>query len=129
MNFWPLTLPQYPYFDFNASVMEGLLSPDESNNPIRTRTYPEHEATYKFRQLSLSQLNIFKEFYNTTLNQCAPFSAPWLSLCGYNFHFLRFTESPAFALNGRLWDIEIKVEIIAHVPINDGFVDYWLPEI
>ena len=128
MDAWPSTLPQAPFRNFGVDIDSGLLEPDEKNNPIRTRTYQEHEASFRFTQLTVAQLQALRTFYNVTLNQCAPFSAPWLSALGFDFHFLRFTDPPAFAKNGKNWDVDIKVEIIAGVPMADGFVSYWLPE-
>ena len=128
MNTWPLVLPQDPYFDYSADPVSGLLSADENNNPVRTRTYPESEAVFRFRQLTLAQVQTLRTFYDVTLNQCAPFTAPWLPEIGCDFHFLRLTAPPSVTRNGRLWDVEIKVEIIAGVPMSDGLVNYWLPE-
>jgi hypothetical protein len=129
MNTWPPTLPQNPYFEFGIEQVAGLLGPEEKNNPVRIRTYPESEAVFRFRQLTLAQIQTLRTFYDVTLNQCAPFSAPWLHDVGFDFHFIRLTDSPSVSRNGRLWDVEIKVEIIAGVPMSGGIVNYWMPEV
>jgi hypothetical protein len=127
MNVWPLTLPQAPFRDFDASPATGLTShPDESNNPIRTRTYPEHEVEFAFKQLTLAQLQAFRTFYDDTLNQTGPFSAPWLPDAGYVNHFLRIVPPPKITKNGRNFDVQIVVEVVCSVPMTGGNIAYWI---
>jgi hypothetical protein len=127
MSSWPSSLPQLPYINFDTDVVAGLTSvPNEMNNPLRTRTYPEHEAVFSFKQLTSAQLTTLKEFYDIILNQTAAFSADWLVLIGYNHHFLRFLSPPRISKNERFFDIQISVEIISSVPIVSGNIEYWV---
>jgi hypothetical protein len=126
MNTWPSTLPQDPFFNFDGTPSNGLTSkPEESNNPIRTRTYPEHEAGFSFKQLTIAQIQTLRTFYDVTLNQTGPFSAPWLPDIGYDNHFLRLTSPPQITKNERNFDVQISVEIICGVPMVGGNVAYW----
>ena len=112
---WPSTLPQAPYFEGSIEPGAGLLKDTEQNSPIRTRTYPEHEATFAFKQLTMAQMQALRTFWDVTLNQCAPFSAPWLPALGFDFHFCRMTAPPQLVKNERNFDATIAVEIIAGV--------------
>ena len=126
MQSWPSTLPQIPYLDFDTEQVSGLAQADESNNPYRTRTYPESEGTFQFKQLTVTQWQTLRTFYDVALNQCAPFSAPWLPTCGYDHHFARFTEAPTAAKNEKSWDATIKIEIISGVPMDGTDIAYWV---
>lgn len=94
--------------------------------PVRTRTYPEYSDSYMFRRLTVEQFQAFRAWWDVTLNQCAPFTAPWLALVGYSHHFCRFdAEQPWEAtMHGTWFDLTIRVEVIATVPMVDGSVAY-----
>ena len=126
MNAWPSTLPQSPLREFDSTQTSGLAKEDELNNPYRIRTYPEYSANFQFQQATLAQKQALWYFYDVTLNQGAPFSAPWLTDSGYEFHFLRFAGPPSSVANDGLWDLAITVEIIAMVPMSDSNVSYWV---
>ena len=121
---WPSTLPQEPYYEGNVEPDSGLLKDTESNSPIRTRTYPEQKASFVFKQMTRTQMQALRIFWNTTLNQSAPFSAPWLSGFGFTFHFCRMVAPPQIIKNERNFDITIAVEIIAGVPLNGTAIVY-----
>jgi hypothetical protein len=126
MQSWPSTLPQDPYYNHDGVLSAGLTNkPDESNNPIRTRTYPEHEGNFSFKQMTLTQILILRTFYDVILNQVGPFSAPWLPYSGYHNHFLRFSAAPKIAKNEGNFDVQISVEIICGVPMAGSNVAYW----
>lgn len=128
MHAWPATLPQSPYYQFDGAQSAGLLDSENRLYPVRTRTYPEHTETFTFRRMPVAQFQLFRTWWDTTLNQCAPFSAPWLAAAGYSHHFCRFAaESPwEAAMNGIKLDLTITVEIIAGVPMDGGNVAYWV---
>ena len=130
MEAWPSSLPQAPYYQFNGTQTSGLQDPEEILYPVRTRTYPEHVQTFTFRRLTIDQFQAFRAWWDTTLNQCAPFSAPWLESAGLSHHFCRFdAESPWEAtMTGTRLDLSIKVEIIATMPLKNGAHAWYLPE-
>ncbi|AGW13810.1 hypothetical protein [Megalodesulfovibrio gigas] len=123
---WPATLPQAPLLDFEAAPRAGTLDPEEARHPMRTRTYPEHEATFHF-VMTMAQWATFCAFYEDALNGgCAPFAAPWLPDIQYTHHFLRFVEPPTDqTYNRRHTKVTIKVEVIAGVPLVDGSPALW----
>lgn len=129
MQAWPADLPQQPRAEADVQQSTGLLDPDARIYPVRTRTYPEHSATFVFPQITAAQFQAFRSWWDGTLNQCAPFSAPWLVLLGLDHHFCRFDpDGPwSVALSGALLDLTINVEIIADVPTADGSPAYYLP--
>ena len=47
MQSWPAALPQRVFSSFTVTGRGGLNSDEEDLNPERTRTYPEHETTFK----------------------------------------------------------------------------------
>jgi hypothetical protein len=130
MESWPSTLPQSPYHQHDGAQSSGMLNPDERLYPVRIRTYAEHAVTFQFRRLTVAQLQIFRTWWDVTLNQCASFTAPWLVSAGYEHHFCRFdAESPWEAtMSGKRMDLNIKVEIIATMPEVDGLNAWYLPE-
>lgn len=130
MEAWPSSLPQKIKADYSIEPRCGLVDEDEERNPQRLRTYPEYDATVSVL-MTTDQLKIFRAWWDETLNQCAPFTAPWLETLGFNFHFLRFTDSPpSWKLTGvRHWTITLPVEIIAGVETNDdGETEIYGPE-
>lgn len=126
---WPSTLPQTALLEFEGQERAGLVDPDEVRNPQRLRTYPEREADFVIN-VNGTQLAAFRAFWETTLNQTAPFSCPWLADCGYTFHFARFRETPSWKLIGpNLWAVALPLEIIAGVEVDsDGDPAIYLPE-
>lgn len=130
MQTWPSTLPQSPYYQHNGAQSSGIQNPEERLYPERIRTYAEHAETFLFRRLTVSQFQIFRTWWDVTLNQCAPFTAPWLAAAGYSHHFCRFdVEQPWEAImSGKRMDLNIKVEIIATMPVVDGLNAWYLPE-
>ncbi|MBM9615304.1 hypothetical protein JWJ90_13550 [Desulfobulbus rhabdoformis] len=117
MEVWPSTLPQAPHIDYSGQQLNGLLDPEERVNPMRTRTYPEYTRQFTFKGLTTTQFQTFRAWWDETLNQCAPFTAPWLEAVGLAHHFLRFNEeSPWTAtMDGYGLDLTITVEVIATV--------------
>ncbi len=128
MEAWPSSLPQAPYYQFSGAQTSGLQDPEVVLYPVRTRTYPEQAETFTFRRLTIAQFQAFRTWWDTTLNQCAPFSAPWLVSNGFSHHFCRFdAETPWEAtLNGARMDLSIKVEIIAGMPVVNGAYAWYL---
>jgi hypothetical protein len=120
MNAWPSTLPQAPYRNYSIEQVAGVSSVDDDLSQVRTRTYPEHEGKFQFRQCSVSQFQAMRTFYDTTLNQRLPFSAPWLPALGFDHHFCQFIEPPSATRNQRRFDISISVLIIAGVPVDES---------
>lgn len=131
MEAWPGVLPQAPFYQYNGAQSSGLLDPEETLYPVRTRTYPEHTRQFIFRQLTVSQFQAFRAWWDATLNQCAPFTAPWLATIGLDHHFCRFdTEQPwEAAMNGKRIDLTINVEVIATMPVEAGLNAWYPPEI
>lgn len=123
---WPTDLPQFPLIDFSDALNSGLNSPDEAINPLRTRTYPEREAEYTF-MMTTAQWQALRTFYAVTLNESAPFTAPWLVPLGYGFHYLRFTAPPKAKGQGLWREVTIGVEIVAGVPVVGGSPAVWAP--
>lgn len=120
MEAWPSSLPQKVSAEFDISFANGLNSEDAEINPERTRTYPERETTLKVI-MTLEQLSTFRTFWDTTLNQGAPFTAPWLEAMGFAFHFLRFVDAPSWENSGGgYWTVSLPVEIIAGVETDSG---------
>lgn len=120
---WPAALPQAPLWDYGTEPVAGLADPEEARNPVRTRTYPEHEAVFRF-SLSTTQWAALRAWYTGALNEAGPFGAPWLAALGYEHHFCRFAAPPAARSDGLRWLAELTLEIIALAP--EGGV--WLPE-
>lgn len=121
---WPVTLPQMPFQSYNISPAAGLAKPEETSNPYRTRTYPEWTGPFKF-WMTPAQVPLIRDFYDTTLNQIAPFTAPWLDQIGFTHHFARMTSAPQLSCNGTGWEVTINIEIIASVPRDgDGIITY-----
>ena len=126
MQVWPSSLSQSPMVDFEHETISGLLVPDETNNPVRNRTYPEKQHTITFEGMSAGDMVVFRNFYDVTCNQGSAFSAPWLSSIGLANKFLRFIDTPPkFTGNDGYFDLEITVEVIAGVPLVNGAVAYW----
>lgn len=130
MQAWLASLPQFPYYRFKGAQASGLNDPESTLFPVRTRTYPEHTETFTFRQLTVAQFQAFRAWWDVTLNQCTPFTAPWLETIGYSHHFCRFdAESPwEAALNGFRFDLTITVEVIATMPLIAGNNAWYMPE-
>jgi len=125
MAAWPSTLNQAPAIDFTRAPACGLSSPDDELSQRRTRTYPEHEAGFTFKQCTLEQLHTLRNFYKTTLNMTQPFTAPWLNDIGFDHHFCAFSGAPKGVLNGLKWDISIELIIISGVPVDsEGAITY-----
>ena len=92
METWPVSLPQEVHRQFEAPVMSGLAAPKEQINTIRTRTYPERLGKFEC-MMSQTQLNTFRTFYKTTLNDgCLSFDADWVEDAGFDFHHVRFAK-------------------------------------
>jgi hypothetical protein len=110
---WPGTLPQTIKADYNIEPRAGMADEDEERNPQRTRTYPEYDATFSVF-MNNTQKDEFRAWWDNTLNQSAPFTAPWLDLLGFEFYFLRFTDTPSWkGSGGAYWTVTLPVEIIA----------------
>lgn len=126
---WPASLPQTPGYRHEGQQAGGLLDVETLLSTQRTRTYPEEAATFTFRQITAAQFQAFRAWWDVTLNQVAPFSAPWLAKAGYDHHFCRFdAEQPWEAvMNGRRFDLTVRVEVVSGVPMDNGNVAYWLP--
>ena len=129
MEAWPGSLPQKVKGNYSIEPRCGLMDEDEIRNPQRLRTYPEYDATFSMIMDS-DQLSTFRAWWNDTLNQCAPFTAPWLDSLGFDFHFLRLTKTPSWKLTGvDHFTVTLPVEIIAGVEINsDGDPEIYAPE-
>ncbi|WP_320055751.1 hypothetical protein [Desulfuromonas thiophila] len=129
MEAWPGTLPQSPLAEFEAEPRCGLADEKEERNPQRLRTYPERDTRFQM-MMTAAQLAAFRAWWDTTLNQSAPFTAPWLAAMGYGFHFLRLREPPSWShLGGGRWALTLPVEIIAGVETDgDGNPAIYLPE-
>ena len=123
---WPNTLPQSPGVDFSISYSEGLLKESEQNSPVRTRTYPEKTSSFTFEGLTNTQADTLRNFWGTSLNQSAPFIAPWLSSLESNPVFSRFISPPSFTKNDLSWDVTVSLEIITSVPLANNAVNYWV---
>ncbi|EAT16063.1 hypothetical protein HTZ97_16525 [Desulfuromonas acetoxidans] len=128
MEQWPTTLPA-PMLDFDDTTACGLADDEAPLNPLRLRTYPEREDSFKV-SLTVDQMQALISFYHTTLNDgAAPFTADWFETAGYSHHFARIIAAPAFKSSGHKFIASIKVEFIADVPLAaDSSVAYWLPE-
>jgi len=125
MDAWPLSFKQSPEREYNLTPACGLSSGEDELSQRRTRTYPEFKATFTFKQCTAAQLQTLKIFYNTTLNQTKPFTAPWLASAGFTHHFCVFASAPSAQLSGYGWDISISLILIATVPLDDeGVVVY-----
>lgn len=127
---WPSALPQAPYYRYEGQQVNGLLDTETFLATQRTRTYPEESASFTFVQLTAAQFQTFRAWWDVTLNQCAPFTAPWLEAISTLPYFCRFDpESPWSAtINGFGIDLTINIELVAGVPKTDeGDIDYWLP--
>lgn len=126
LHTWPSTLPQRPVVGMELKLNTGLLDPEDELQTLRIRTYPEHSTTFDFF-MTLSQLATFRIFYNTTLNNgAASFNAPWLSVLGFAFHFLRCSGVPSWSMAGLHWKVKLPVEIIAGVERDStGTPNHW----
>lgn len=127
---WPSTLPQYPSRSNSWEQSNGLLRPDTLLNPERTRTYPEHKATFVFPQLTKTQFHIFRNWWDETVNQCGAFTAPWLVVNEFVHHFCRFDAASPWSasMTGYRLDLTINLELIATVPMDGTDITYWTPE-
>lgn len=123
---WPVSLPQAPAHEFSIEQVSGLLSAESPLTGERTRTYPDHEATFIFKQLTTAQLQTLRSFYDDGLNSTAPFAASWLTSIGFNHHFCQFNSPPSAVRNGRFWDVSINVRIVAGVPVDGETINYGL---
>ena len=122
---WPSSLPQMPERNYTTGLLSGLSSFEETLYVSRTRTYPEESAKFSFRQCTILQVQTLRNFYDVTLNQKAPFAAPWLEPVGYLHHFCQFVSPPTVSAMGFKFDISIDVLIISGVPIDaDGNITY-----
>ncbi len=122
---WPSTLPQAPASEFSFATVAGLSSVEDELSQRRTRTYPEFEAKFLFEQCTAQQLQALRTFYDSILNQRAPFSAPWLEVAGFGHHFCQFTGPPSAEMVGLSFDITINVLIISGVPVDGmGAITY-----
>lgn len=122
---WPSTLPQVPADEFSFALVGGLSSTEDELSQRRTRTYPEVEEKFLFEQCTAQQLQALRTFYDATLNQRAPFSAPWLEAAGFAHHFCQFTGPPSAEMVGLYFNITINVLIISGVPVDGlGVITY-----
>ena len=109
---WPIILPQVPQYAYVTNLKTGLTSPDEIINPIRNRTYPEHDANFTF-YMTAAQFGYLLAFYEVTLNQCAIFTAPWLQTIGFESSLARIISAPkGTRLAEGKWMVTINIEII-----------------
>lgn len=114
METWPADLPQKIQSSFELKLRSGLVEESEERNPLRNRTYPEYEATFSLT-MSTVQLTSFLLWWENTLNQTAPFLAPWLILIGFSSHFLKFTSTPSWKnVTPNYWEVSLPVEIITN---------------
>lgn len=122
---WPATLPQAPFRQYSHALAAGLSSESDELSQRRTRTYPESEVEFQFKQLTTPQLQALRSFYDVDLNQTAPFSSPWLPSAGFTHHFCQFTAPPEAKRNGLRWDVSVSLLIIAGVPTDsEGNITY-----
>lgn len=128
MHAWPAALPQAPHHRFSGVHASGLLDAENRLYPVRTRTYPERRMSFVFRRLTVAQFQTFRGWWDETLNQCAPFTAPWLAAAGYSHHCCQLdAEQPwEVAMEGRHLHLTITALIIAGVPMDGGNVAYWV---
>ena len=116
MEQWPDTgLPQSVRLDYEMQPRCGLLDPAEQRNSSRNRTYPEWSATFSM-VVSSEQLATFRTFYDITIKQSGPFTVPWLSALGFDFHFVQFTDNgPSWNSTAKAgyWYLTLPVDIIA----------------
>ena len=125
MDSWPTGMRQYPEKEFESTPYSGISSDEDELTQFRTRTYPEYNASFVFKQCSTEQFLALRVFYNTTLNQTKPFSAPWLPAAGFDHHFCSFSNPPRAARSGLKWDLTIEVIIHSGVPVDgDGNILY-----
>ena len=120
---WPTTLPQCPHQEYELTPASGLSSPEDQQSPVRTRTYPEHDGVFHFRSLSVAQQQALRTFYDVTLNQTSPWSAPWLPFVGLTHHFCLFDADKAIQWQGRRGgkaDATLAILIVAGVPVDAG---------
>lgn len=117
---WPSTLPQTPQHPYSISSTCGVSSEQDELSQARTRTYPEKEATFVFKQLTITQFQALRTFYNVTLNQTLPFSVPWKDLIHSNSYFCQFLEPPKISIEGVGYNASIRVLLIATVPVNEA---------
>lgn len=122
MDSWPSELPQSIFPDYEMTPRCGLKDSTEYRSPVRNRTYPEWAATFTM-VVSSSQLAVFRSFYNYTICQSGPFSAPWLDTLGFDFHVVRFLDDgPSWESSAAVgyWRLRLPLEIIAGVELDSG---------
>ena len=122
MDDWPATLPQSVTTDYEMIPRDGLMSTTEFCNPVRNRTYPEWTATFSMI-VSSAQLAIFRTFYDTALNQSAPFTVPWLSVLGFSFYYAQFSDDGPSWKTSKIpgyWELTLPLDVIAGVEVNDS---------
>jgi len=125
MNAWPSSVNQAPARNFTKAISCGLSSGEDELSQRRTRTYPECEASFTFPQCTLAQFHAIRGFYNDTLNQVLPFTAPWLEAAGFYHHFCTFSSAPKASLSGFNLDVSINVIVFSGVPVDgNGTVIY-----
>ena len=130
MDAWPSTLPQSVFIDYDLSPRSGLMSTTEDRNPTRNRTYPEWAATFSMIVTS-AQLATFRTFYDTTIQQSGEFECPWLEDLGFDFHFVRFLNSPSWRSSQAYgkWVLTLPLEIIANVEMDGSDIDIFPEEV
>lgn len=119
MQTWPASIPQYPENNYTVKPISGVSAEDDELSQTRTGTYQWFQGTFTFKQVSMDQLQVIRNFYDVTLNHSKPFLVPWLSLCGFNFHCCKFVNSPSFVMSGSKMDMSVAVYIIPLVPVNN----------
>lgn len=117
---WPESLPQCPAREFQLVPINGQADAEEQLSPYRVRTYPEHSATFSFKALSTEEMQALRTFYDLTLNQCAPFTAPWLPQCGLEHHFCQCSGPPTIERTGTHWSVSLPVVIYSGVPMDEA---------
>jgi len=124
MNNWPSTLPQSVSIDYELQPRSGLMSTAEERNPTRNRTYPEWAATFSM-VITTAQLATFRAFYDTTIAQSGEFECPWLDDLGFDFHFVRFLNTPSWRSSQSPcnWILTLPLEIIAGVEMDGSDID------
>jgi len=123
MIVWPVSLPPMPYSSYRTEVVNAVDDGDNDLYQERKRTYPDHVGDFTFKMCP-SHMPILKTFYDTTLNQNNPFSAPWLITAGFPNHCMVMDRPPKMVFKITWWEVSISVRIIHLVPRDNGAITY-----
>lgn len=125
MQSWPSSLPTLPEKVYSVKPILGISSEEDELSQSRTVTYQWYRGSFLFKQLTIQQFQLLREFYNDTLNHVKPFLAPWLTHCGFGFHCCKFESEPSFSMSGNKMDANVSILIIPLVPVDDeGNITY-----